>query len=149
MDIKQTYSISELAKEFDVTTRSIRFYEDQELLKPTRRGQTRIFSSKDRVRLKLILRGKRMGFSLAETKELFDLWDETLSGNEKQLYLMLQTLARKRDHLNQQKIDIAVMEAEIKTAEARCRDALRELEMKKKTSSASEPEPESKVSSET
>ena len=68
MDIKKTYSISELAKEFDVTTRSVRFYEDQGLLHPTRRGQTRIFSSKDRVRLKLILRGKRMGFSLAETK---------------------------------------------------------------------------------
>ena len=58
---KETYSISELAKEFDVTTRSIRFYEDQELLRPTRRGQTRIFSSKDRVRLKLILRGKTDG----------------------------------------------------------------------------------------
>ncbi|MBS3805008.1 MAG: MerR family DNA-binding transcriptional regulator [Oleiphilaceae bacterium] len=149
MSNKKTYSISELANEFDVTTRSVRFYEDQGLLRPERRGQTRIFGSQDRVRLKLILRGKRMGFSLAETKELFDLWDETLSGNEKQLYLMLQTLARKRDHLNQQKIDIAVMEAEIKTAEARCRDALRELEMKKKTSSASEPEPESKVSRET
>ena len=110
MDIKKTYSISELAKEFDVTTRSVRFYEDQGLLHPTRRGQTRIFSSKDRVRLKLILRGKRMGFSLAETKELFDLWDETLSGNEKQLLLMLDTLARKRAQLEQQKNDIAQAE---------------------------------------
>ncbi|MEH6357138.1 MAG: MerR family DNA-binding transcriptional regulator, partial [Marinobacter sp.] len=87
MAAKKTYSISELAQEFDVTTRSVRFYEDQGLLKPSRRGQTRIFSSKDRVRLKLILRGKRMGLSLAETKELFDLWDETTSGNEKQLLL--------------------------------------------------------------
>src|SRR5690554_8102312 len=78
--MSRTYSISELASEFDVTTRSIRFYEDQGLLHPTRRGQTRIYSSKDRVRLKLILRGKRLGFSLAETRELFDLWDETLSG---------------------------------------------------------------------
>ena len=132
MDIKQTYSISELAKEFDVTTRSIRFYEDQELLKPSRRGQTRIFSSKDRVRLKLILRGKRMGFSLAETKELFDLWDETLSGNEKQLHKMLAILANKRAQMEQQKNDIAQAEMEIDTAETRCREALAELQKKKK-----------------
>lgn len=132
MDIKKTYSISELAKEFDVTTRSIRFYEDQKLLRPTRRGQTRIFSSKDRVRLKLILRGKRMGFSLAETKELFDLWDETLSGNEKQLLKMLTILENKRAQLEQQKNDIAQAEMEMDTAEARCREALAELQKKKK-----------------
>jgi DNA-binding transcriptional MerR regulator len=132
MDIKKTYSISELAKEFDVTTRSIRFYEDQELLRPSRRGQTRIFSSKDRVRLKLILRGKRMGFSLAETKELFDLWDETLSGNEKQLLKMLTILENKRAQLEQQKNDIAQAEMEMDTAEARCREALAELQKKKK-----------------
>ncbi|GAB5479877.1 MAG: MerR family DNA-binding transcriptional regulator [Marinobacter nauticus] len=132
MDIKKTYSISELAKEFDVTTRSIRFYEDQELLRPTRRGQTGIFSSKDRVRLKLILRGKRMGFSLAETKELFDLWDETLSGNEKQLLKMLTILENKRAQLEQQKNDIAQAEMEMDTAEARCREALAELQKKKK-----------------
>ena len=128
----KTFSISELAKEFDVTTRSIRFYEDQELLKPSRRGQTRIFSSKDRVRLKLILRGKRMGFSLAETKELFDLWDETLSGNEKQLHKMLTILANKRAQMEQQKNDIAQAEMEIDTAETRCREALAELQKKKK-----------------
>lgn len=133
---KETYSISELAKEFDVTTRSIRFYEDQELLRPTRRGQTRIFSSKDRVRLKLILRGKRMGFSLSETKELFDLWDETLSGNEKQLLLMLDTLSRKRAQLEQQKNDIAMAEMEMDTAEARCREALAELQQRKKDQQA-------------
>lgn len=132
MSTKKTYSISELAREFDVTTRSMRFYEDQGLLKPGRRGQTRIFSSKDRVRLKLILRGKRMGFSLAETKELFDLWDETLSGNEKQLHLMLETLARKRAQLEQQKNDIAMAEIEMDTAEARCIEALKILEQKKK-----------------
>jgi DNA-binding transcriptional MerR regulator len=132
MDTKKTYSISELAKEFDVTTRSVRFYEDQGLLHPSRRGQTRVFSSKDRVRLKLILRGKRMGFSLAETKELFDLWDETLSGNEKQLLLMLDTLANKRAQLEQQKNDIAQAEMEMDTAEARCREALAELQNKKR-----------------
>jgi DNA-binding transcriptional MerR regulator len=132
MEFKKTYGITELAREFDVTTRSVRFYEDQGLLHPARRGQTRIFSSTDRVRLKLILRGKRMGFSLAETKELFDLWDETLSGNEKQLNLMLDTLDRKRDQLEQQKNDIAQAEMEMDTAEARCREALAELQASKK-----------------
>jgi len=129
---KRTFSISELAQEFDVTTRSIRFYEDQGLLKPRRRGQTRIFSTKDRVRLKLILRGKRMGFSLAETKELFDLWDETPTGNEKQLKKMLKILEEKRAQLEQQKEDIAQAEMEMEAAEARCREALAELQKKKK-----------------
>lgn len=129
---KRTFSISELSQEFDVTTRSIRFYEDQGLLKPRRRGQTRIFSTKDRVRLKLILRGKRMGFTLAETKELFDLWDETLTGNEKQLLKMLEILEARKAMLEQQKNDIAQAEMEIDTAEARCREALADLEKKKK-----------------
>ena len=129
---KRTFSISELSQEFDVTTRSIRFYEDQGLLKPRRRGQTRIFSTKDRVRLKLILRGKRMGFTLAETKELFDLWDETLTGNEKQLLKMLEILEARRAQLEQQKNDIAQAEMEMDTAEVRCREALAELQKKKK-----------------
>jgi len=141
---KTTYSISELAKEFDVTTRSVRFYEDQGLLKPARRGQTRIFSSKDRVRLKLILRGKRMGFSLAETKELFDLWDETLTGNEKQLLKMLAILDNKRAHLEQQKNDIAQAEMEMETAETRCREALAELQ-KRKESQTEQPSSEKAV----
>ncbi|MFO7530240.1 MAG: MerR family DNA-binding transcriptional regulator [Marinobacter sp.] len=132
MSEKRTFSISELSQEFDVTTRSIRFYEDQGLLKPRRRGQTRIFSTKDRVRLKLILRGKRMGFTLAETKELFDLWDETLTGNEKQLLKMLEILEARKAMLEQQKNDIAQAEMEIDTAEARCREALADLEKKKK-----------------
>ncbi|MGC8121988.1 MerR family transcriptional regulator [Marinobacter sp. VGCF2001] len=131
MSEKQTFSISDLSQEFDVTTRSIRFYEDQGLLKPTRRGQTRIFTTKDRVRLKLILRGKRMGFSLAETKELFDLWDETLTGNEKQLLKMLEILSARREQLEQQKNDIAQAEMEMDTAEARCREALAELQEEK------------------
>ncbi|MET3998968.1 MerR family DNA-binding transcriptional regulator [Marinobacterium sp. MBR-109] len=131
--MSRTYSISELASEFDVTTRSIRFYEDQGLLHPTRRGQTRIYSSKDRVRLKLILRGKRLGFSLAETKELFDLWDETLSGSEKQLNLMLKTITTKRAELEQQLNDIAMVQLELDSAETRCREALTELQQKKMT----------------
>ena len=84
------------------------------------------------MRLKLILRGKRMGFSLAETKELFDLWDETATGNEKQLLKMLTILSNKRAHMEQQKSDIAMAEMEIETAELRCREALAELQKKKK-----------------
>ncbi len=79
-----TYSISDLARELDVTTRAIRFYEEQGMLVPERRGQERIYRPKDLVALKLILRGKRIGFSLAECKELIDLYDPS-SGNRKQL----------------------------------------------------------------
>ena len=75
MSNKITYTIGELAKQFDITTRSIRFYEDEGLLSPRRQGQHRIYNNKDRVRLKLILRGKRLGFSLAETRRLFELYD--------------------------------------------------------------------------
>ncbi|MBA4502717.1 MerR family transcriptional regulator [Marinobacterium marinum] len=129
----KNFSISELSAEFDVTTRSIRFYEDQGLLHPSRRGQTRIYSTKDRVRLKLILRGKRLGFSLAETRELFDLWDETLSGSEKQLKLLLKTIAGKRAELEQQLQDIAMVQLELDNAETRCLETLNELEQKKMT----------------
>jgi len=79
-----TYSISDLARELDITTRAIRFYEEQGLLAPERRGQERIYSARDKVSLKLILRGKRIGFSLAECRELIELYDPT-GGNQIQL----------------------------------------------------------------
>lgn len=135
---KTTYSISELATEFDITTRSIRFYEDQNLLSPERRGQTRIYSRQDRVRLKLIMRGKRLGFSLAEIRELFALWDETASGSEKQLRLLLDKIAEKRAELEQQLKDIAMVQLELDSAETRCRDALNELIEQQKQPSAEE-----------
>ncbi|MBE0402173.1 MerR family transcriptional regulator [Halomonas citrativorans] len=125
--MSKTYSISDLANEFDITTRSIRFYEDQELLYPARRGQTRIYSSQDRVRLKLTLRGKRLGLSLAEIRELFELWDETRVGSEKQLLLMLNKISERRAVLEQQMKDIAMMQLELENAEIRCRQALDEL----------------------
>ena len=127
---KKTFSISVLASEFDVTTRSIRFYEDQGLIKPERKGQTRIYSSQDKVRLKLILRGKRLGFSLAESRELFELWDETPSGSERQLFKMLETLGAKQVQLEQQLKDIQMAKIEIESAEARCHAALKELQQK-------------------
>lgn len=121
-----TYSISELAKEFDITTRSIRFYEDQGLLAPTRNGQTRIYSHRDRVRLKLILRGKRLGFTLAETGRLFELYD-TDKSSVTQLKTMLGLIDEKQAHLYQQMEDIKVMLMELNTVEKVCRQTLEDL----------------------
>ncbi len=122
-----TYSISELAREFDITTRSIRFYEDQGLLKPKRRGQTRIYSLQDRVRLKLILRGKRLGFSLAETGRLFELYDADRS-SQTQLLTMLDLIEEKKRDLQQQMDDIKVIMMELTSAENQCRQALEAIQ---------------------
>lgn len=118
-----SWTISELSREFDVTTRTIRFYEDEGLLNPERRGQNRIYSARDRVLLKLILRGKRLGFTLAECRELFDLYDPE-SGNQTQLERMLQKIDEKRLVLEQQRADIEVMQLELIAAEKRIRDAV-------------------------
>ena len=126
MNDATTYSIGELAREFDVTTRTIRFYEDEGLLAPGRRGQTRIYSSADRVKLKLILRGKRLGFSLAESRQLIEMYDP--SANQPQLQALLDRIDERRDQLEQQKRDIALLENELDAAAQRCRDALKELE---------------------
>lgn len=135
MLIRKTYSISELSKEFDVTTRTIRFYEQQGLINPTRNGQTRIYAEKDRVRLMLTLRGKRLGFSLAETKELFDLYDSTLEGDEKQLKLMMGILEQRHAELEQQLQDIIRVKAELESVKERCQKALNEVVLHKQKSS--------------
>ncbi|NRA72057.1 MAG: MerR family DNA-binding transcriptional regulator [Gammaproteobacteria bacterium] len=126
IESQKTYSISDLAKEFEVTTRSIRFYEDQSLIKPSRRGQTRIYSPQDRVRLKLILRGKRLGFSLAETRRLFDLYDADRSSVQ-QLHTMLSLIDEKKEHLQQQMEDITVVLMELSSVETRCQSELKDL----------------------
>ncbi len=126
-DDSRTYSISELAREFDVTTRSIRFYEDQGLLTPARQGQTRIYSKQDRVRLKLTLRGKRLGFSLADIRDLFDLYDADKSSRT-QLQTMLGLVADKRETLQQQLEDIKMVLLELDAAEQRCQQALAQLQ---------------------
>ena len=119
-----TYSISELAKEFAVTTRTIRFYEDKGLLTPIRQGQVRIYTSKDRIHLKLILRGKRLGFSLDECQELIEMYTPGTS-NVKQTQALLEKITTKRQQLNQQLKDIAALQQELDTAEQRCLDALK------------------------
>lgn len=107
-----TFSITELAKEFKVSNRAIRFYEDEGLLAPTREGRNRVYNKRDRVRLELILRSKRLGFSLGEIKELFDLYDSAQRDNS-QLILFLKTLASKRLLLLGMKKDIETMLSEI------------------------------------
>lgn len=121
-----TYSISELAQEFDVTPRTIRYYEDEGLITPTREGQTRIYSHKDKIRLKLTLRGKRLGFSLAEIRELFDLYD-TDKTSRTQLHSMIQIIEARRHSLRQQLEDIQMVMAELEVAEQRCIHSLNAL----------------------
>ncbi len=123
---EETYSIAELAREFDITTRAIRFYEDEGLLAPRRRGQTRIYAPRDRTRLKLILRGKRLGFSLQEIAEMVTMYDAT-PGETGQLELFLKRIAERRATLEQQREDIKVTLAELEAAEAAARRRLREL----------------------
>ncbi len=121
-----TYAIGELAKEFDITTRSIRFYEDQGLISPTRRGQTRIYSQRDKVRLKLILRGKRLGFSLAETGRLFELYDVDKT-SATQLKTIMELIAEKKNDLSQQLEDIKIVLMELSNLEKSCLDTLSKI----------------------
>ncbi|MBN8429983.1 MULTISPECIES: MerR family DNA-binding transcriptional regulator [Microbulbifer] len=120
-----SYSISELAQEFGITTRTIRFYEDKGLLTPQRRGQTRVYSPEDRVRLKLILRGKRLGFSLDESREIIDMYDPA-HGNVEQLNRLLERIDAKRQQLRQQQRDIEKVLAQLDDATARTEAALKE-----------------------
>ncbi|MGA2549313.1 MAG: MerR family DNA-binding transcriptional regulator [Burkholderiaceae bacterium] len=121
-----TYSITELAREFDVTPRAIRFYEDQGLLEPSREGvngRQRVYSQRDRTRLKLTLRGKRLGLALSEIKELVDMY-ESPKDTVAQLSRFLAVLARHRQTLEQQREDIEVALAEVETHESQCRKLL-------------------------
>jgi len=119
----KVFSISDLASEFDVTTRTIRFYEEAGMLAPRREGQTRIYSEQERVRLKLILRGKRLGFSLSESGELIDMYNSK-SSNTQQLQALLDKIQERRRMLKQQLADIEVMQLELGEAEERCRLAM-------------------------
>ncbi|NDA14293.1 MAG: MerR family DNA-binding transcriptional regulator [Gammaproteobacteria bacterium] len=117
------FSISELAKEFDVTTRAIRFYEDEKLLMPGRVGRQRIYSARDRVRLKLILRGKRLGFSLSEVREIIDMYDLD-SGEAGQLRYFLERISQRRKTLEQQRHDIELTLKELDLIESQCQGRL-------------------------
>lgn len=117
---QKTYTIGELAQEFDTTTRAIRFYEDQGMISPAREGQKRIYSAADRVIIKLIMRGKRLGFSLAESKELIEAYNPE-EGNQKQYAKVLEKVEESRARLLQQQHDIEVMLLELDEHETRVR----------------------------
>ena len=121
----ETCTIADLAREFDVTTRTIRFYEDEGLLTPERQGQTRVYHVRDRVRLKLILRGKRLGFSLKEIAEILDLYDSE-PGEVGQLRHFLAKIDERRSILVQQREDIDFILAELDSVESQCRRRLSE-----------------------
>ena len=118
------FSISELAREFDVTPRAIRFYEDQGLLAPRREGQRRIYTPRDRTRLKLTLRGKRLGLTLSEIRELIDMY-EPGRDERAQLERFLAVLEAHKTSLEQQRADLEAQLAEIRTFEKRVRKQLR------------------------
>jgi DNA-binding transcriptional MerR regulator len=118
-----TFTIAELAEEFDVTPRAIRFYEEAGLLQPSRRGRNRVYHQRDRTRLKLTLRGKRLGLSLQEIKQLVDMYDSE-ADTAPQLKAFLGVLAAHRAQLEQQMDDIRVTLEEIAQHEAKCRSLL-------------------------
>lgn len=126
-DSDHTYSISELAREFDITTRTIRFYEDKGLLEPQRRGQTRIYSPSDRVTLKLILRGKRLGLSLDESRDIIAMYQPGKS-NADQLQTLINRIRERKAMLQQQMQDIEAMMVDLQESEDRCLDSLQEFD---------------------
>ncbi len=119
----QTYTIGALAREFDVTPRAIRFYEDEGLIAPGRTAGRRVYGKRDYVRLKLILRGKRLGFSLAEVREMLELYDAALD-ELPQLQKFLAALQARREQLESQRRDIDEVLAEIRGFEAQSRKLL-------------------------
>ncbi|MFQ5775981.1 MAG: MerR family DNA-binding transcriptional regulator [Kiloniellaceae bacterium] len=122
----RTYTIRELANEFGVTTRTIRFYEDEGLLAPLRDGRRRIYRPRDRTRLKLILRGRRLGFSLAEVKEIIDLYDAP-PGEAGQLAFLLDRIAARRAGLEAKRRDIEASLRDLDAVAENCRKRLEHL----------------------
>jgi len=117
--MSETWGIAELSAEFGITTRTIRFYEDKELLSPERRGQRRVYHPRDKVRLQLIMRGKRLGFSLDEIRAMIDLYDADPTETA-QLQLFLDKLRERKAHLLGQRDDINAVLSEIETRETQC-----------------------------
>jgi len=121
----QTWTISELSREFEVTPRTIRFYEDQGILSPDRAGRQRVYGARDRTRLKLALRGKRLGLQLSQIRDLIDMYDSPRD-TMPQLRHYLDVLATHRAALEQQRRDIEETLAEIEDQEAMCATLVRQ-----------------------
>jgi DNA-binding transcriptional MerR regulator len=124
MDPDPTWTITELADEFGVTLRTVRHYEDVGLISPERRGTGRLFHTRDRIRLQLILRGKRLGFSLPEIRTIVNMYDEQ-PGEAGQLRYLIEQIDVRRAELEQMRRDIDETMAELDRVEARCREDLR------------------------
>lgn len=124
MNEETTYTITTLAREFDVTPRTIRYWEDQGLLSPGRLGRNRVYTKRDRTRLRLALRGKRLGLALAEIRELIDMYDHVTDPGH-QLSRFMEVLASRRNQLIQQREDIQAVLQEIDAFEAQCRQLLK------------------------
>jgi len=119
----KTFTIGELAREFDLTTRAIRFYEDCGLITPQRAGRNRVYTQRDRTRLKLTLRGKRLGLTLAEVKELVDMY-ESPRDTQPQLQKYLAVLGAHREQLEQQMADLHITLDEVRAHEKEARRLL-------------------------
>jgi len=117
------YTVPELAKELGITPRAIRFYETKELLSPQRAGTTRVYTRKDRARLILILRGKRLGFTLAEIREFLDLYETDVDQVE-QIQMLRKKVRHRIDDLEEQRIELESVLTELKDIEAECDEAL-------------------------
>lgn len=122
---EKTYSISELAGELEITPRTIRFYEERGFIRPRRIGQQRRYTSADRVRLKLILRGKRIGLSLAESVEIIDMYEPS-GNNAMQLQALIDRIAERRAQMIRQRADIDAMLESLREVDGLCRAALAE-----------------------
>jgi DNA-binding transcriptional MerR regulator len=122
-DGTRPWTIAEVAQRFGVTHRTVRFYEDQGLVRPERRGTQRLYHARDRVRLALVLRGKRLGFDLAEIRKIVDMYDQE-PGEEGQLRYLLEQIAHRRAQLELRRHDIELTLAELDDVERRCRAAL-------------------------
>src|SRR6185312_2269007 len=130
----ETWSIAELATEYAVTLRTIRFYEDRGLLTPERRGTARVYHPRDKVRLGLILRGKRLGFSLDEIAKIVDMYDAE-PGEEGQLVYLLDQITHRRAELEQRRRDIEETLQDLAEVEARCHADLNTLRNRQAASS--------------
>ena len=124
---RKLYSISDLSREFDVTTRAIRFYEDAGLLSPIRQGRKRYYTVRDRTRLKLVLRGKRLGFSLNEIGEMFRLYDAE-PGEVAQLNHILDKINEKMQLLERQMEDVRIVMQELQEFRQQCRERLEQMD---------------------
>jgi len=128
--MSETCGIAELAREFGVTTRTIRFYEDRGLIAPKRAGQRRIYGPRDRVRLKLIMRGKRLGFSLEDIGHILDLYDVDPT-EVAQLRLFVDKIRERKKVLERQRTDIVALLKELDVFEERSLALLAEKDKKK------------------